>query len=57
MVLTEVDLIKSLLMQPLYMNNITQEMIPDDTCDLLVMHGRKGKSVEKGMSRIVGTSD
>ena len=57
MVLTEADLIRSLLMQPLYLSSITQEMIPDDTNDLLVMHGRKGKSVEKNLNRIVGTSD
>ena len=57
MVLSETDLIRSLLMQPLYLANITQELIPDDTNDLLVLHGRKGKSLEKGMHRIVGTSD
>ena len=57
MVLTEADLVKSLLMQPLYINSVAQEMIPDDTSELLVQHGRKGKSMEKGLNRIVGTSD
>ena len=57
MVLSEADLIRSLLVQPLYLNNITQELIPDDTNELLVVSGRKGKSLEKNLNRIVGTSD
>ena len=57
MVLSEADLIRSLLVQPIYLNNITQELIPDDTNELLVVSGRKGKSLEKNLNRIVGTSD
>ena len=57
MVLSEADLIRSLLVQPIYLSNITQELIPDDTNELLVVSGRKGKSLEKNLNRIVGTSD
>ena len=57
MVLTESDLIKSLLAQPLYLSQAMQEIAPDDTADMMIKFGRKGKSTEKQLNRIQGTSD
>ncbi len=56
MSLTENDLIASLLRSPTYLSQITEEMLPDDTLDLL--NGtRKGKSDVKQLDHIVGISD
>lgn len=57
MSLTESDLISSLLTSPSYIEQITSEMLPDDTADLLVKSGRKGKSDVKQLEHIVGISD
>jgi len=57
MSLTESDLISSLLTSPSYIEQITSEMLPDDTADLLVKSGRKGKSDVKHLEHIVGISD
>ena len=54
--LTENDLINSLLKSEVYVNQITEEMIPDDTLDLL-KGTRKGKSNVKDMDHIVGVSN
>ena len=34
-----------------------QEIAPDDTADMMIKFGRKGKSTEKQLNRIQGTSD
>ena len=52
MVLTESDLVRSLLAQPLYFSSAMQEIVPDDTNDMMVNYGRKGKSTEKALNKI-----
>ena len=55
-VLTENDLIASLLKSEAYVSQATEDMIPDDTLDLL-KGTRKGKSDVKDMDHIVGVSN
>ena len=54
--LSENDLITSLLRSQAYLEEVTEEMIPDDTMDLL-KGTRKGKSNVKELDHIVGVSD
>ena len=56
MVLTENDLIASMLKNQAYVDQVTTEMLPDDTLDLL-KGTRRGKSEVKGLDHIVGISD
>ena len=54
--LTEHDLIASLMRNQVYMEEVTREMLPDDTMDIL--NGtRKGKSDVKTLDHIMGVSD
>ena len=55
-ILTEVDLIQSLLRHQTYLEEITEEMTFDDTLDLLG-GTRKAKPEVKDMDHIVGVSD
>ena len=57
MVLTESDLVRSLLAQPQYFSAAMDEIAPDDTNDMMEKYGRKGKSTEKHLNKIQGTSD
>ena len=54
--LSEIDLIASLLKNEAYVSQITEEMLPDDTLDLL-KGTRKGKNEIKDMDHIVGVSN
>ena len=54
--LSEIDLIASLLKNEAYVGQITDEMLPDDTLDLL-KGTRKGKNEIKDMDHIVGVSN
>lgn len=54
--LSEIDLIASLLKNETYVSQITDEMLPDDTLDLL-KGTRKGKNEIKDMDHIVGVSN
>ena len=54
--LNESDLFASLLRQEHYLEQITEEMIPDDTLDLL-KGTRKGKNEIKDREHIVGVSN
>ena len=54
--LNETDLIASLLKSKTYLDQITTEMVPDDTMDLL-KGTRRGKSEVKHLDHIVGISD
>ena len=54
--LTEEDLIASVLKTHAYLDVVTEEMMPDDTLDLL-KGTRKGKSFVKQLDHIVGVSD
>lgn len=54
--LNEIDLIASLLKNEAYVSQITDEMLPDDTLDLL-KGTRKGKNEIKDMDHIVGVSN
>ncbi len=56
MALTETDLVASLLRNQNYIDQVTQEVLPDDTNDLL-KNSRKGKSDVKELEHIVGISD
>ena len=56
MALNESDLIGSLLRGQAYLEQITTEMVPDDTLDLL-KGTRRGKSEVKQLDHIVGISD
>ena len=56
MSLTETDLIASLLKSEAYVAEITEEMLPDDTLDLL-KGTRKGKNEIKDLDHIVGVSN
>ena len=57
MVLSESDLVRSLLAQPQYFSAAMDELVPDDTNDMMEKYGRKGKSTEKHLNKIQGTSD
>ena len=54
--LGENDLIASLLRSQTYLEHVTEEMLPDDTLELL-KGTRKGKSDIKTLDHIVGVSD
>ena len=54
--LNENDLIASLLKSEAYVSQVTEEMLPDDTLDLL-KGTRKGKSDVKDMDHIIGVSN
>ena len=54
--LTENDLIASMMKNSSYMEQVTADMIPDDTMDLL-KGTRKGKNDVKSLEHIVGVSD
>ena len=56
MSLSENEVIASLMKNANYIEQITNEMIPDDTLDLL-KGTRKGKSDVKTLDHIVGVSD
>ena len=55
-ILTEADLISSMLSKESYLDEITEEMTYDDTLDLLG-GSRKAKPGIKDMDHIVGVSD
>ena len=54
--LNEKDVVSAMMRQPTYLDEITEEMIPDDSFDL-VWGTRKGKSEVKNFDHIVGVSD
>ena len=54
--LNEIDLIASLLKSEAYVSQVTEEMLPDDTLELL-KGTRKGKNEIKDMDHIVGVSN
>lgn len=56
MSLTEHDLINSLFRTQGFLDQVVEEMIPDDTIDLL-KGTRRGKSDVKDLDHIVGVSD
>ena len=56
MALSENDLIASLLRTPAYVEAIEDEMIPDDTNDLM-KGSRKGKAEVKFYDHIMGVSE
>lgn len=56
MALNENDVIASLLRNPGYVDQIMDELLPDDTLDLL-RGSRKGKSEVGKYDHIVGVSD
>lgn len=56
MALTESDLITSLFKTQGFLDQVVEEMMPDDTIDLL-KGTRRGKSDVKDLDHIVGVSD
>ena len=56
MALSENDLVASLLKSPAYVEAIEEEMLPDDTMDML-QGSRRGKNEVKFYDHILGVSE